>query len=193
MSRRVKRVRYHLDSKGINTLPHDEIVAILRGADSLIMQGGRTLLSKLLKGSREKKILELGLDKNPFYGFYPDIRLEDVLAKIDWMIINHYLEIDYDYRLPLLCFTQAGWEIEKDTYSTELLDGFDKMLESGTEYFDMIYLKDKDRGLIFLLLDKVKETGDAKYIPILKAWKKIDYKKVRQRINHVMDSLSGTI
>ena len=154
------------------------------------MSGGRNLLSKLLKGSKEKKIIELGLDKNPFYGFYSDISLEDILAKIDWIIENNYLAIEYDYRLPLLVFTEEGWTIEKDTYSTELLKGFDKMINSGANYFNMNYLKDKNRGLIFLLLDKIKLTNDKKYIPILESWKEIDYKKVQQKINQVINSIS---
>ena len=40
MSRKVQRVRYRLDAKGIPALPLDEIAAILRGADTLIMSGG---------------------------------------------------------------------------------------------------------------------------------------------------------
>jgi len=190
MSRKVNRVKYHLDSKGINKLPNEEIIAILRVADDLIMSGGRNLLSKILKGSKEKKILELGLNKNPYYGYYSDISLEEVLAKVDWVIKNNYLAIEYDYRLPLLVFTDKGWEIEKDTYSTELLNGFDKMIDSGADYFNMNYLKDKNRGLIFLLLEKVQLSKDKKYIPILEAWKEIDYKKVKQRINQVINSIS---
>ncbi|HAB53391.1 MAG TPA: RQC domain protein, partial [Ignavibacteriales bacterium] len=93
-------------------------------------------------------------------------------------------------RLPLLVFTEEGWTIEKDTYSTELLKGFDKMINSGANYFNMNYLKDKNRGLIFLLLDKIKLTNDKKYIPILESWKEIDYKKVQQKINQVINSIS---
>jgi len=190
MSRKVNRVKYYLDSKGIKELPNEEIIAILRVADDLIMSGGRNLLSKILKGSKEKKIIELGLNKNPYYGYYSDISLEEVLSKVDWVIISNYLAIEYDYRLPLLVFTDKGWEIEKDTYSTELLNGFDKMIDSGADYFNMNYLKDKNRGLIFLLLEKVQLSKDKKYIPILEAWKEIDYKKVKQRINQVINSIS---
>lgn len=121
MSRKVNRVKYHLDSKGIKKVPYEEIVAILRAADDLIMSGGRNLLSKVLKGSKEKKIMELGLNKNPFYGFYSNISKEDILSKIDWVIKYDYLNIEYNYRLPLLVYSGKGWEIEKDTYSTELL------------------------------------------------------------------------
>ncbi|MDP2366025.1 MAG: RQC-minor-1 family DNA-binding protein, partial [Ignavibacteria bacterium] len=151
---------------------------------------GRNLLSKLLKGSKEKKILELGLYKNPSYSFYSSIPLPDILAKIDWMIENYYLAIEYDYRMPLLVFTEKGWAIEKDTLSNELLEGFDRMIDSGADYFNLNYLKDKNRGLIFLLLEKVELTKNKKYVPILESWKEIDYKKVKQKINSVIKSIS---
>ena len=191
MGRKVHRVPYSLDPGKVNTLPFDEIKAILRAADDLIMTGGRSMLSKILKGSREKRVIELGLDQSPVYGFYKDLPLDEVKSRIDWVILNGYLDIRYDYRLPMLVYTSVGWEIEKETYADELLAGFDKLLESGPSDFDMTYLKDRDRGMILLLLDKVEATGDEKYIPILKAWKKVDYKKVQIRIRQVIRSIKG--
>ena len=190
MSRKVQRVKYHLDSKGIRNLSRDEIKAILRGADDLIMRGGRTLLAKVLKGSRAKDLLDTGLNRSPVYGYYRNLPEEDILARIDWVILNGYLAIQYDYRLPLLVYTPQGWEIEKETYAGELLSGFDDMLATGSRTFDMSYLKDKPRDLIWLLLEKGEATGDTKYIPLLDAWARVDYKKVRQRIRQVIDRLN---
>jgi hypothetical protein len=189
MGKRVQRVRYNLDAKNIKQLPQDELVKILRAADPLIMCGGRTLLAKVLKGSKEKKILELNLNTNPAYGYFKDISIEEITAKIDWTILRGFLTIEYDYRLPLLVYTPLGWEIEKDTYSDELLKGFDDMLESGHKNFDMIYLKDRNRQMINMLLDKVQATQDRKYIPILEAWAKIDYKKIQKRIRAMINKL----
>ena len=56
----------------------------------------------------------------------------------------------------------------------------------------MKYLKDRDREMILLLLDKIAATGDAKFIPALEAWKKVDYKKVQQRIRHVIHRLEAS-
>lgn len=39
-------------------LSKDDIRTILRAGDELIGEGGRTLLSKILKGSREKKLFK---------------------------------------------------------------------------------------------------------------------------------------
>jgi hypothetical protein len=190
MSKKVRRVRYTLDTKGIESLPYEEIAAILRGADGLIMSGGRSLLTRVLKGSRVKKVLELGLNKSPVYGYYAHLTTEEILARVDWAIVNGYLEIEYDYRLPLLCYTERGWEIERDTYAEELRQGFDEMLASKSAPCDMSYLKDRARDMILLLLDKIEATGDRKYIPLLEAWAKVDYKKVRKRIGQVIDHLN---
>ena len=189
MSKKVYRVRYQLDSKDIQHLPQDEIKKILRAADPLIMSGGRSLLAKVLKGSKEKKLLEHKLDTNPAYGYFSNLSIEKITAKIDWTILRDFLSIEYDYRLPLIVYTPLGWEIEKDTYSDELLAGFDNMLNSDQKVFDMTYLKDRNRQLINLLLDKVQETRDAKYIPILESWAEIDYKKIKKRINAIVTNL----
>ena len=190
MSKRVRKVPVKLDAGDISELPFDEIKAILRGTDDLIMRGGRNILAKILKGSRDKKVFEVNLDRSPVYGYFSHLTIKEITQKIDWVIINGYLVIEYDYRLPLLVYTPKGWKIEMDTYSNELLQGFNKMLEGGAKHFLMIYLKDKSRELIWMLLDKVEATGDSKYIPLLESWRKVDYKKVRQRINRVIDSLS---
>jgi hypothetical protein len=184
MTRKVHRVAYRLQPGGIRSLPDEEIRAILRGADPLIMSGGRTLLCKILKGSREKKVLELGLDRLPVHGYYRGMPDDEVLARIDWTIVHGYLDIEYDYRLPLLVYTSAGWEIEKETYARELVAGFDALLAAGPPY-DMAYLKDRNRGLILRVLELVEESGDPRYLPLLAAWEAIDYRKVRERIRAV--------
>ncbi len=189
MSRKVQRVRYRLDAKGITALPFDEIAAILRGADNLIMSGGRSMLVKILKGSRDKKLLNLHLDESPVYGYYNHLTMDEISARVDWVILNGYMYIDYDYRLPLLCYTAKGWEIERETVARELLHGFDEMLAADQRVFDMTYLKDRSRDMILLLLEMVEKTEDPKFIPLLAAWAQVDYKKVRKRIRQVVDRL----
>jgi hypothetical protein len=44
MSRRVRRVDYHLDPKGIKTLPFDEIRAILRGNRTVELEEGEFII-----------------------------------------------------------------------------------------------------------------------------------------------------
>ncbi len=60
MSRK-PRVRYVLDTGGLKYLPSEDIIIILCAADELITTGGRSMLAKILKGSKDKKLLELNL------------------------------------------------------------------------------------------------------------------------------------
>lgn len=189
MGRKVRRVPYFLDPKDVDELPEGEIRAIIRGAEDLIWSGGRNMLAKILKGSRDKKLLEHGYDDNPVYGYYHDLTLEEIMARVDWAILNGYLDIEYDYRLPLLVFTQKGLRIAEDIISDEHLAEFDGMIAIGLQEFDMEYLKDRNRRMIMQLLDKVAATGDPKYIPLLEAWAEVDYKKVRARIGYVIRQL----
>ncbi|WP_067725085.1 RQC-minor-1 family DNA-binding protein [Oceanobacillus damuensis] len=169
----------------------DEKLAILRAADELIAQGGRNLLAKILKGSREKKILALGLDKCPVYGYFKSEKIADIVDKVDWMIDYDFLDIQYFGKLPKIVFTERGWKIESDQLSDEFLAEWDTWIEEDRPLPNMEYLKDRNRNLILLFLEKVKETGDRKYIPYLKAWEKIEYKKVRAKIRSSIEAIES--
>ena len=191
MSRKVQRVHYDLDPKDVKKLPPEELKAILRGADELIGSGGRSLLVKILKGSHAQEVLRLHLEQCPVYGYFHDLSADEVLARIDRAILDGYLKIVYDYRLPVLVFTDAGWEIEKETFANELLAGFDTLLMTSQPPYDMSYLKDRNHSLIWCLLDKIEASGSPKYLPLLEAWEQIDYKKVRQRIQELIRKTGG--
>ncbi len=188
MGRKVRRVPYRLDPLDAADLSPDEIKAILRGADDLISSGGRSMLAKILKGSRDKKLLEMKFDENPVYGYYRNLTLAEITARIDRAIIDGYLEIIYSYRLPVLIYTDAGWEIEKETYAEELLHNLRDLLPGG-DYSFVQELKDRNRQMILLLLEKIEATGDRRFIPLLKAWADIEYKKVKKAINKVIAAL----
>ena len=190
MSRRSHRVAINLDTKGLKELSEDDLKAILRGADDIIAQGGRTLLMRILRGSASKDVLDRGLDQSPVYGYFRDLTNDATLARIDWVILNGYLRIEYASRLPLLVYTQEGWEIEREIYANELLEKIEAALTDGPPY-EMAHLKDRDRGMILLLLDKFAATGNRKFIPALKAWKRVDYKKVQQRIQQTIQRLEA--
>ncbi len=191
MTRKKPRVQYTLDTGNLNYLPDSEIKAILRAADSLIAQGGRSLLTKVLKGSKDKKLLEYGLDKNPSYGFYSHLSLPEVTNRVDWIIMHDYLRIEYSDRLPLIVYSEKGWEIERETYADELLQKMTRLIGKNAFSF-VVSLKDKNRGMILILLEKIRMTKNPDFIPVLKAWQEIEYKKVRTAIQHVINYLNNS-
>lgn len=192
MSKKVRRVPVVLDAGEIKDLPQEDIRMILRGADELISTGGRSMLAKILKGSKDKKIFEYKLNECPAYGYYQDMKLDDISKCIDWMIKEDYLRIEYDYRLPLLVFSEKGWQIEKETFAQELYQRMclDVEEKKARVIFEM---KEVNRQVVMCVLDKIEKDGTKEFLPYLEAWKMLEVKKVSARIAEVEKKISKRI
>ena len=192
MSKKVRRVPVILDAGEIKDLPQEDIRMILRGADELISTGGRSMLAKILKGSKDKKIFEYKLNECPAYGYYQDMKLDDISKCIDWMIKEDYLRIEYDYRLPLLVFSEKGWQIEKETFAQELYQRMclDVEEKKARVLFEM---KEVNRQVVMCVLDKIEKEGTEEFLPYLGAWKMLEVKKVAARIAEVEKKISKRI
>ena len=148
------------------------------------------MLSKILKGSKDKKVLEHGLDSCPVYGFYKSLPLPEITKRVDWMVENGYLEIEYAGRLPVIVFSKTGWEIERETYAEELFQKMQYLLVTG-EYCFVSELKDRNRGMILLLIEKIKNTDNPRFVPLLRAWQFTESKKVQTALQRAIHSLEG--
>lgn len=192
MSRKVRRVPVSLDAGEIKDLPQEDIRMILRGADELISTGGRSMLAKILKGSKDKTIFKYKLNECPAYGYYQDMKLDDISKCIDWMIKKDYLRIEYDYRLPLLVFSEKGWQIEKETFAQELYQRMclDVEEKKARVIFEM---KEVNRQVVMCVLDKIEKDGTKEFLPYLEAWKMLEVKKVAARIAEVEKKISKRI
>lgn len=192
MSKKVRRVPVILDAGEIKDLPQEDIRMILRGADALISTGGRSMLAKILKGSKDKTIFKYKLNECPAYGYYKDMKLDDISKCIDWMIKEDYLRIEYDYRLPLLVFSEKGWQIEKETFAQELYQRMclDVEEKKARVLFEM---KEVNRQVVMCVLDKIEKEGTEEFLPYLEAWKMLEVKKVAARIAEVEKKISKRI
>lgn len=192
MSKKVRRVPVVLDAGEIKDLPQEDIRMILRGADELISTGGRSMLAKILKGSKDKTIFKYKLNECPAYGYYQDMKLDDISKCIDWMIKEDYLRIEYDYRLPLLVFSEKGWQIEKETFAQELYQRMclDVEEKKARVLFEM---KEVNRQVVMCVLDKIEKEGTEEFLPYLEAWKMLEVKKVAARIAEVENKISKRI
>lgn len=192
MSKKVRRVPVVLDAGEIKDLPQEDIRMILRGADELISTGGRSMLAKILKGSKDKTIFKYKLNECPAYGYYQDMKLDDISKCIDWMIKEDYLRIEYDYRLPLLIFSEKGWQIEKETFAQELYQRMclDVEEKKARVIFEM---KEVNRQVVMCVLDKIEKDGTKEFLPYLEAWKMLEVKKVAARIAEVEKKISKRI
>lgn len=189
MSRK-PRVQYELSNLSGQKAPsEEEINYILRAADEIIATAGRSMLAKILKGSRDKKLLEHGLDSCPSYGYYSQLTIEEITKIVDWMIVHNYLDIDYCGRLPMIVFSDKGWETYKPFYVDEL---YNRILNTDEKMCgDLIEkMKQTNREVVRLLLLKIGSSKNIGFIRFLREWEETEVKKVRKMINGAIYKLS---
>ena len=188
---RKPKVQYQLSNlKGQVAPSEEDIKNILRAADEIIFVGGRTMLAKILKDSKDKKLLEKALDKCPSYGYYHRRSIDEITKLIDWMVVNDYLDIDYNGRLPMIVFSNKGWQTYKPIYADELLSQIQSASEETS--FELIeQLKQTNREVIELLLTKIGESKNIGFIRFLSKWEMPEVKKVRIMINGAINKLKS--
>lgn len=191
MSRRIQRVEFKLSNVNDVMKPSQkDIDSILRAADEIIATAGRTMLAKILKGSKDKKVLEYKLDECPSYGYYNSLTIPEITKIVDWMIINDYLDIDQNYRLPMIIFSNKGWESYKPVYADELYNKI-LMVVSDSEMELINILKNTNREVVKILLLKIGGSKNNELIGFLENWKENEVKKVRKMINGAINSIKN--
>ena len=188
----MKRKNFHFyltKYDNFEPLSIEEINQILRASDEVIGLGGRTMIAKILKGSRDQKLIELKLDRCPVYGCFKMIKMEDIMRRIDWMLFNQYLLIDYRGDLPMIVFSDKGWETYKPIYVDEI---YQLMVHSDLDsYASMIdRLNKTNREVIEMLLNRISESKNSELLPLLIQWKSRQVKKVRDEIDHTIKILN---
>jgi len=87
----------------------EEHECILRGAWQVAAKGGRSQLSLLLKGSKNKSVLKHALDQSPVYGKLSYLTIEEIENRIDQLIRKGELRTEFFGDLPLILLTDQSW------------------------------------------------------------------------------------
>lgn len=74
---------------------------------------GRNRIAGVLKGSRDKELIQWGLDSQPSYGVLADLKLEDILSLLDCLIegsllTNTIIDQQSTHRITVLEVTEQG-------------------------------------------------------------------------------------
>ena len=102
---------------------------------------------------------------------------------IDWSIRAGYLAWDYDGRLPLIVFTQKGWELYKPIYAEELHQRILHTAEEKAVLALIEQLKKTNREVILLLLEDRATSKNIGILRFLEQWRQCEIQKVRSRID----------
>ncbi len=103
------------------------------------------------------------------------------------MIINDYLNINYNYRLSLIVFSYKGWELYKPVYVDELYNKI--LIIADNSEADLInQLLITNREVIKILLLQIGSSKNIGAIGFLENWKENEVKKVRKMINGAINA-----
>jgi len=72
---------------------------------------------------------------------FPGPGKAEIASRIDSVLEKGYLEIEYSSRLPVIVYTEKGWEIERETYAEELFQKLEDLLD-GSDFSFVAELKD---------------------------------------------------
>jgi hypothetical protein len=182
---RKKVFPYSLDSGGITHLEDDEIDTILRAADSLIAGGGRTLLAKILRGSKEKKLISLGLETNPAYGAFSDRPAAEVANMIDRCILDGFMRIEFEGRMPVLVYTEKGWDRERELFADELYRQMVEDIEQGRRTF-IDRMVAVNPVCVLIALKRLDVTAHPNTAEALKEWLPRSEGKVKKKLRNIL-------
>lgn len=108
-SRPIESITEEIDPAENVPLTDEEHENILRGAWQIAAKGGRSQLSLLLKGSKNKSVLKHGLDQSPVYGKLSYLTIEEIENRIDQLIRKGELATEFFGELPLILLTEETW------------------------------------------------------------------------------------
>lgn len=93
------------------TIPAQKILSAVARVERKYQYGlGITLIVRMLNGSKEQRVIQLGLDRLPTYGIMRDIGRLQIREYIDFMIDEGYLELT-DGEYPVVRLTPAANDI----------------------------------------------------------------------------------
>ncbi len=168
-----------------------EVDAILQAADGIVGRGGRSGLALVLKGSGSQKVRQQGWDQSPAYGALSRCTVAEITTKVDWCIHHRWLRIEYERGIPLLYFTERGWQRVKTLWVQRLLAQFAAWQEANAWQQLWPQMEHVQREIKLLLLETIAQGRRCDLIPALHACKAHEVKKVRQAINQTLGVLNA--
>lgn len=169
--------------------------AILGVCDCLIGRAGRTTLALALRGSRAKRVLQYQADRTCGYGFYAGRPEEAVLARIDALIDDGTLRIEYHDGFPLLGYTNRGLEFAMRYMAEEWLAELRCRVQPIAEGaalklpFLLSTMPDRNHETVLRLTDLAGREANAAWLPLLRAWRAVETRRVRARLEPIIAKL----
>ena len=167
----------------------EEHECILRGAWQVAAKGGRSQLSLLLKGSKNKSVLKHRLDQSPVYGKLSYLTIEEIENRIDQLIRRGELRTEFFGDLPLILLTDQSWlRIQPWAHQYECHLAASADARRLTEILDD--WRNRRRDEQHQLLEAMASTERESAKRVLQAWHQLAGKEMRSKIEAILSTLA---
>src|SRR5215467_7324902 len=188
-SRPLESITEEVDAAENVPLTTEEHECILRGAWQVAAKGGRSQLSLLLKGSKNKSVLKHGLDQSPVYGKLSYLTIEEIENRIDQLIRKGELRTEFFGDLPLILLTDQSWlHIQQWAHEYECHLAASADARTLTEILNN--WRNRRRQEQHQLLEAMASTERASARRVLQAWHGLAGKEMRFNIETTLSTLA---
>jgi hypothetical protein len=167
----------------------EEHESILRGAWQVEAKGGRSQLSLLLKGSKDKSVLKHRLDQSPVYGKLSYLTIEEIENRIDQLIRSGELRTEFFGDFPLIVLTDQSW-LRIQPWAHEYECHLAASADARTLNEILNDWRNRRRDEQHQLLEAITLTERESARRVLQAWHALSGKEMRSRIESTLSTLA---
>jgi hypothetical protein len=187
--RPLESITEEIDAAENVLLTVEEHECILRGAWQVAAKGGRSQLSLLLKGSKNKSVLKHGLDQSPVYGKLSYLTIEEIENRIDQLIRKGELRTEFFGDLPLILLTDQSW-LRIQPWANEYECHLAASADARTLTEILNNWRNRRREEQHQLLEAMVSTERESARRVLQAWHGLAGKEMRSKIETTLSTLA---
>jgi superfamily II DNA helicase RecQ len=174
----------------------EERGAVLNVCDAAVAaRAGRTSAMMALRGSRAEKVRRLGLTECRGHGYLAGMSEEEVLARIDTLIHEGILRVEWREGLPLLGYSEEGLALAEaagaDEWTGELQEAVRRGVSDPAEFWFLRDRETRNHHTALLLTEKVAQVAAPDWLPLLRRWREGETRRMRGRLNPIIERLEA--
>jgi hypothetical protein len=154
-------------------------------------------LALALRGSRSKRVLQHDVESALGYGFYAGVPEAEVIARIDALIADGVLCIEYHDGFPLLGYTERGLQLAMRFAAEQWLEALRVQVPAVAAGGRLVLppvlatIQGRNQATVLLLAEKIALAADSTWLPLLRAWSALETRRVRGKLAPIIAALEG--
>ena len=148
-----------------------------------------------LRGSKAQRVLQHDVATARGYGFYTGVPEPEVLARIDALIAEELLDLEFREGFPLIVYTEQGLALAMryaaEDWFTVLRARVQPVASGAALEFPFLTsaMPQRNHNTVLLVVKLAAEVADKSRLPLLRAWRETEIKRVRAQLTPLITAL----